>query len=148
MLVLLALAGGPLADQDAGEANLAPRANADLDDDLVEAGIAGVLDLDVALDRTADGPISDRLAGQFVYGLTTSSGMIGLIVCMVGGVLTTVVAMLFGVDSGASIWIGVAGGLLVIAVLFAYTGVSLTREQARFTALFPTPTADAVPDQQ
>ena len=89
------------------------------------------------------GPISDRLWGQFVYGLRTSNGMVGLIVAMVGGVLTTVVAMLVGVDSGASIWIGVAGGLIVLAGLFAYTGVSITREQARFTALFPTPGADA-----
>ncbi len=89
------------------------------------------------------GPISDRLAGQFVYGLSTSNGMIAMIVAMVGGVLTTVVAMLVGVDGGASIWIGVAGGLIVLAALFAYTGVSITREQARFTALFPTPGADA-----
>ena len=51
----LALAPGPLADEDAGEANLAAGANADLDDDVVEAGIARVLDLDVALEGTADG---------------------------------------------------------------------------------------------
>ena len=92
------------------------------------------------------GPISDRLSGQFLYGLTTSSGMIGLIVAMVGGVLTTVLGMLFGVASGAAIWIGVAGGVLVLAALFAYTGVSATREQNRFTALFPTPKADGATD--
>ena len=94
------------------------------------------------------GPISNRLLGQFVYGLSISNGMIGLIVSMVGGVLTAVVAMLFGVDGGASIWIGVVGGVLVLAALFAYTGASITREQARFPVLFPTPTADAAPDQQ
>lgn len=94
------------------------------------------------------GPISDRLVGQFVYGLSTSNGMIGLIVSMVGGVLTTVVAMLLGMDGDASIWVGVAGGVLVIAALFAYTGVSVTRAQALFTALFPTPSADPVPDQR
>jgi len=32
--------------------------------------------------------------------------------------------------------------------LFAYTGVTVTREQARFTALFPTPSADPVMDTQ
>ena len=67
------------------------------------------------------GAISDRLLGQFVYGLSTSNGMIALIVAMVGGVLTTVVAMLFGVVGGASIWIGVAGGLIVLAGLSAFT---------------------------
>jgi hypothetical protein len=90
------------------------------------------------------GPISDRLAGQFVYGLSTSNGMIGLIVSMVGGVLTTVVAMLFGLGGGASIWIGVVGGLIVLAGLFAYTFAQITREQARIPAMFPTPAADPV----
>ena len=90
------------------------------------------------------GPISDRLSGQFLYGLSTSNGMIGLIVAMVGGVLVTVLATLFGLDGGASIWIGVAGGVVVLAALFAVTGKTILREQARITALFPTPSADSV----
>ena len=94
------------------------------------------------------GTISDRLWGQFLYGLSTSNGMIALIVSMVGGVLTTVVAMLFGVVGGASIWIGVAGGLIVLAGLSAFTGLSILREQARIPALFPTPSADPVTDPQ
>ena len=94
------------------------------------------------------GPISNRLLGQFLYGLSTSNGMIGLIVSMVGGVLTTVVAMLVGVDGGASIWIGVAGGLIFMAALFGLTGLTVLREQARFTAIFPTPSADPVTDQR
>ena len=93
------------------------------------------------------GHISDRLMGQFVYGLSTSNGMIGLIVGMVAGVLTTVLAMLVGLDGGPAIWTGAAGGLLFLAVLFAYTGLSITREQARFTAMFPTPRADPVTDK-
>jgi hypothetical protein len=103
---------------------------------------------DIDAVTTVYGPISDRLWGQFVYGLSTSNGMIGLIVAMVGGVLTTVVAMLFGVDGGASIWIGVVGGLIVIAALFAYTGLTIVREQARFPVLFPTPSADPVTDRE
>jgi hypothetical protein len=94
------------------------------------------------------GPISDRLLGQFVYGLSTSNGMVALIVAMVGGVLTTVVAMLFGVGSGVSIWIGLAGGLIVIAATFAITASQIVREQARFTALFPTPDAVPITDHQ
>ncbi len=101
---------------------------------------------DIDTVTTVYGHISDRLMGQFVYGLSTSNGMIGLIVGMVAGVLTTVLAMLLGVDGGAAIWIGAAGGVLFLAVLFAYTGLSITREQARFTAIFPTPRADPVTD--
>jgi hypothetical protein len=94
---------------------------------------------DIEAVTTVYGPISDRLSGQIVYGLTTSAGMIGLIVAMVGGVLTAVLAMLVGLDGGASIWIGVAGGVLVLAALIVYTATTIPREQARITALFPTP---------
>jgi hypothetical protein len=89
------------------------------------------------------GPISDRLMGQFVYGLSTSNGMIGLIVAMVGGVLTTVLAILVGVDRGVSIYFGVTGGVVVLAGLFAFTGWAIVREQARIPALFPTADTDS-----
>ena len=92
------------------------------------------------------GNISDRPVGQLVYGLSTSSGMIGLIVAMVGGVLTTVVAMLLGVSGGFSIWLGVAGWLVVLAALFAYTGRSIMAERARFEARFPTSGSAATDD--
>ena len=94
------------------------------------------------------GAISERLLGQFVYGLSTSNGMVALIVAMVGGVLTAVVAMLLGVSAGASIWIGVAGGVVVIAAMFAITGRAILREQARIPALFPTPGTEQVTTHQ
>ena len=91
------------------------------------------------------GPISDRVVGQIVYGLSTSAGMIGLIVAMVGGVLVTVLAMLIGM-AGASIWIGVAGGVVILGGLIAYAMAAIPREQARFVALFPTPGAEPATD--
>ena len=100
---------------------------------------------DIDAVTTVYGPISDTLPGQFLYGLSTSNGMVGLIVSMVGGVLGTVIAMLIGVDGGSSIWIGVASGVVVFIALFALTGLAIVREQARFTALFPTPGVDALP---
>jgi hypothetical protein len=105
-------------------------------------------DLDAV--TTVYGPISDRMLGQFFYGLTTSSGMIGLIVAMVGGVLTAVVATLLGLDGGASLWIGVGGGVLIFVTLFAYTGLAIQRAYGQFTSLFPTPGPEPVeppPDQ-
>ena len=92
------------------------------------------------------GPPSIRLVDQFLYGLSTSNGMIGLIVAMIGGVLAAVVAMLVGVESGAAIAIGAAVGVLVFAVLFLSTARAVLREQARFTALFPTPATEPVAD--
>jgi hypothetical protein len=93
---------------------------------------------------TVYGAPSDRLLDQLIYGLTTSNGMIALIVSMVGGVLATVVAMLVGVDGGASIWIGVVGGVVVLTSLIAYTAIAITREQTNIPALFPSPAADPV----
>jgi hypothetical protein len=103
---------------------------------------------DIDAVTTVYGPISNSLFGQFLYGLSTSNGMIGLIVSMVGGVLTTVVAMLSGAAGGVAIWIGLAGGVIVLAGLFAFTGWQIYREQARFVALFATPSADPVTDPE
>jgi hypothetical protein len=89
------------------------------------------------------GPISDRLPGQIAYGLSTSNGMIGLIVAMVGGVLIAVLATLMGIAGSVAVWIGLGGGVLVMTGLVAYSAMAIPREQARFTALFPTPDAQA-----
>ena len=95
---------------------------------------------------TVYGPISDRLSGQILYGLTTSSGMIGLIVSMVGGVLTSVLAMMIGLGGGAATWIGVGGGVIVLVALIAYTATTIPVEQDRLIALFPTPSSAPVYD--
>ena len=97
-------------------------------------------DLDTV--TTVYGPISDRLPGQIVYGFTTSNGMVTLIVALLGGVLVTVLAMLVGIGAGASIWIGMAGGVIVLLSLMAYGGWSIRRQYARFTALFPAPATE------
>jgi phosphatidylglycerophosphate synthase len=98
---------------------------------------------DVDTVTTVYGPISDTMLGQFAYGLSTSTGMVGLIVSMVGGSLAAVVAMLVGVASAAAVWVGVVGALVVLAAIFAYTMVAVTRERARFRPRFPAPSADA-----
>ncbi|HSK93087.1 MAG TPA: hypothetical protein VLA76_03410 [Candidatus Angelobacter sp.] len=87
------------------------------------------------------GVTSLTMAGQIAYGLSTSGGMIGLIVSMVAGVLIAVVSVLMGVAGGSALWIGLVGGVLTMAGLIVYGALSVPREQARFTALFPTPTS-------
>jgi hypothetical protein len=102
---------------------------------------------DIDAVTTVYGPISDRLPGQILYGFTTSTGMIVLIVSMVGGVLIAVLAMLMGVEGGASIWVGALGALVVLGALAGYLYRAIPREQARFTALFPTPDAAPATDE-
>jgi hypothetical protein len=75
--------------------------------------------------------------GLVLYGLTTSGGMIGLIVSMVGGVLAGVLGLIVGVAGGWAVWIGVAGAFVAFGLLVLGTSGRLPREQARLTVLFP-----------
>jgi hypothetical protein len=80
--------------------------------------------------------------GVLLYGLTTSGGMIGLIVSMVGGVLVGVLALMTGIASGAMApWFGLGGAILVFALLSAATTGRVPRAQERLPVLFPTPTS-------
>lgn len=93
---------------------------------------------DIASVVGAYGPPSSGI-GSFIYGLTTSLGMIGLITSMVGGVLAAVLGLIIGVDGGLAIWIGVVCTLLVIAAIAAVAMASVPRHQAALLALFPAP---------
>jgi hypothetical protein len=101
-------------------------------------------DIDAVL--TVYGPISPSTWGQLTYALSTSGGMVGLIVSMVGGVLTTVLAMLVAVPGGIAVWIGVAAAVLVMAALFVFTSRAVVRAQARIPARFPTPAPTPTPE--
>lgn len=77
--------------------------------------------------------------GEIMYGLTTSGGMIGLIVSMVGGVLAAVVGLLMGVPGGSAVWVGLGGGVVVLALIVVLTFGAISRTQTEVTALFPAP---------
>ena len=77
--------------------------------------------------------------GFVLYGLTTSGGMIGLITCMVGGVLAAVLGLIFGVSGGLAVWIGLGGGALVFGALLVTTLGIIPRHQAKLGVLFPAP---------
>jgi hypothetical protein len=84
-------------------------------------------------------PSNASSLGFVLYGLTTSGGMIGLIVSMVGGVLAGILGLLFGVSGEMAVWIGVIGGVLVFVVLLVATVGSVPRAQAGMEARFPAP---------
>jgi hypothetical protein len=91
---------------------------------------------------TSYGEVPSGGIGQLMYALTTSGGMIGLITSMVGGVLAAVIALLFGVDGGTAIWIGIGGSIVVFALIAMATFGSVPRHQAALTTLFPTDPAE------
>ena len=88
--------------------------------------------------NTPDGPVASVL-----YGLTTSLGMIGLIVSMVGGVLICVLALLAGLSGGSGVWIGLAGAVVVFLLLVAVTLRQIARQQATLQAQFPAPVSSS-----
>lgn len=79
---------------------------------------------------------------DFLYAFTTSGGMIGLITAMVGGVLASVVALLFGASGDLSIWIGVVGAVLVLAAIVRLSFGRVASTQEGLSAMFPAPSGE------
>jgi hypothetical protein len=80
-----------------------------------------------------------RGLGLIVYQLTTSSGMIALIVSLIGGALAIVVALVVGSSVGPAF---VVGAVVALAVLLALAGATIrfyARVQSRLSIHFPTP---------
>ena len=75
----------------------------------------------------------------FFYAVSTSGGMIALIVSMVGGVLAAVVGLLVGVSGDLAVWIGLAGGVIMFVAIFVLTLGSVPRHQEELGVLFPAP---------
>jgi hypothetical protein len=86
--------------------------------------------------------------GVVLYGLTTSGGMIGLITSMVGGILAAVLSLVLGATGGLPVWIGVAGAVVVFAVLAVMTTGSIARNQSALPVMFPAPAQDSGSDRR
>ena len=91
---------------------------------------------------TAYGTLPESGAGQLLYGLTTSGGMIGLITSMVGGVLASVIGLLVGTSGGLAVWIGLGGGLLVFGLIVLFTFGAVPRQQQAMASIFPASTTE------
>jgi hypothetical protein len=76
--------------------------------------------------------------GQVTYALTTSSGMIGLIVSLLAGVFVLVMTLVLGLPSGLGYVLAVLAGVGLFASLAAFTARYFRREQGALPVLFPT----------
>jgi hypothetical protein len=90
----------------------------------------------------AYGSPSNSGFGLLMYALTTSGGMIGMIVSMVGGVFIAVISLIIGVSGGLTVWIGVVGAVVVFTVIAVLTVGSVPRHQAMMSVKFPAPESD------
>jgi hypothetical protein len=92
----------------------------------------------------AYGPGPQTLLSTISYGLTTSLGMIGMIVSMLAGVLAGVLALAVGATSGVVVMlIGIGAAAFVFIGLLALTLQRVPRSQAALGVRFPTPDPDA-----
>jgi uncharacterized membrane protein len=90
------------------------------------------------------GKLPDSWIGQIGYALTTSGGMIGIVVSMVGGVLAGVISLMF-LASEFAIWVGLLGAILTFVLIVVYTFGSVERQQTTLDARFPAPGATPMP---
>jgi hypothetical protein len=94
---------------------------------------------DVAGVLVSYGSPATTVIGQATYAITTSGGMIGLIVAMLGGVLALIVVLLAGLPVAVGF---VAAAIVIVAIflgLAAFTSRYFRVEQAKLPVLFPTP---------
>jgi hypothetical protein len=83
-----------------------------------------------------------RGGSAVIYGLTTSSGMIMLVLSMLAGVLAVVVAVLAGASTALILMAAAAAFLVMLGALGASTFRYYMRKQAVISVLFPTPAND------
>jgi hypothetical protein len=93
------------------------------------------------------GRLPDSTIGQLAYALTTSGGMIGIIVSMVGGVLAGVLSLMF-LAPELAVWMGLAGAFLTFTLIVVFTFGAVTRNQESLVVRFPDPTMPPARDPE
>jgi hypothetical protein len=86
-----------------------------------------------------------RLRGV-VYALTTSAGMTGIIVALLGGVLVGVLVMLAGIGAGVAFGLGTASAVAIFAAVGVLAGRYFIRDQTSLDVRFPSAPAGFAPD--
>jgi uncharacterized membrane protein (UPF0136 family) len=84
---------------------------------------------------------SPRLSrtGDLVYALTTSGGMIGMIVSLLSGVFVHVLVLLAGLPTAVGFGAGAVAAVGVFIALAAFTSRYFEREQGKLPVMFPSP---------
>lgn len=77
--------------------------------------------------------------GNLVYALTTSGGMIGMIVSLLSGVFVHVLVLLAGLPAGVGFAAAAIAAVGVFVALAGFTSRYFDREQARLPVMFPSP---------
>jgi hypothetical protein len=82
------------------------------------------------------GKLPESGFGQMLYALSTSGGMIGMIVSMVGGVLAGVLALMV-LSADLAVWIGLLGAVVTFGGIAFFTFGAVPAQQERLVVRFP-----------
>lgn len=95
-----------------------------------------------ALEETVSGGLPRR---GLLHGLVTTSGMIGVITALIGGVLVALVSLQLGATTSAAIVAGAIGFVLVFGALVSYAVRTAFAAMRTLPVLFPTPPGPTPP---
>lgn len=77
--------------------------------------------------------------GRFAYGLSTSQGMVGLIMSLIGGVFAAVLVLLADWDGLAAVALGAVTTVVIFVLGLRWTLGHVATEQAELETRFPSP---------
>lgn len=96
---------------------------------------------------TAYGSGPQSTAGELLYGVSTSQGMIGLITTMVGGVLVAIIALALGFGGGIAIGLGAVSAVAILVTIVLLTLRAIPRSWAALEVRFPAPATQSPPER-
>ena len=92
-------------------------------------------------------PSTSTTVGNLVYGISTSLGLVGMVLSVVSGVLASLVALAAGGSLAVAVTAGIVTTIVVFALLAGWAVGAARANQAALEVRFPPPGADAAPDR-
>lgn len=87
------------------------------------------------------------ILANLTYGFSTSLGLVGMIVALVGGAVAAVAILAAGGSGWLTLAVAIVGTLLVLGLLVRWAWVEVPRIQDSLEVRFPAPPADSEPNQ-
>ena len=91
-------------------------------------------------------PSTSTTVGDLMYGISTSLGLVGMVLSVVSGVLASLVALAASGSLAAAVIAGIVATIVVFALLAGWALGAARANQAAVEVRFPPPAADVAPD--
>jgi len=92
-------------------------------------------------------PSTSTALGNLAYGISTSLGLVGMVLAVVSGVLASLVALAAGGTLQAAVIVGIVTTVAVFALLAGWALSAARGHQAAVSVRFPAPGSEARPDR-